>query len=127
MGKSQRNKGAGGEREWVKILQEHGLDAQRNLNQSRDGGLDVTAQPFGFEVKRRASFKTLRGFLDQATMAKVDWDVRIRAVALREDGRTDWMILMTESDFFRLVANTRQMGHNLPKLKEIDMTKGEQI
>ena len=41
MGKSQRTKGATFEREIVRALKEMGYDADRNLDQWRDGGGDI--------------------------------------------------------------------------------------
>ncbi len=49
-----RSKGAGGEREFCNYLKMHfGVNAERNLEQVRDGGTDIICPPFGFEVKRR--------------------------------------------------------------------------
>ena len=41
MGKAQRDKGAGFERDIVNVLKEHGYEAGRNLTQTRDGGGDI--------------------------------------------------------------------------------------
>lgn len=58
MGKASRVKGAGGEREFAKILEEHtGIRLERVLEQWRSGGYDLDKKngdfPFAVEVKRR--------------------------------------------------------------------------
>ncbi|MEF2789319.1 MAG: hypothetical protein U0N23_04275, partial [Parasutterella excrementihominis] len=56
MGKSQRTKGAAGEREICDlILRDLGIEVHRNLQQTRDGGADIKLKPFSIEVKRRAA------------------------------------------------------------------------
>lgn len=53
MSKSERNKGASGERELCRILfQEIGFEAKRNLSQTREGGCDIVCGPYDLEVKR---------------------------------------------------------------------------
>jgi len=55
MGKSQRNKGAAGERELSKILADRlGIDCHRNLEQTRSGGADLLGVgPWAVEIKRQ--------------------------------------------------------------------------
>ena len=56
MSKYQRTKGAGYEREIVTALRETlGVDARRNLSQTRDSGADILLGKFVIECKRRAS------------------------------------------------------------------------
>ena len=115
MGKAQRTKGAVGEREWIKLLAARGIQTKRNLDQTRDGGGDVKAPPFLFEVKRRKGL-AVRAFLEQARTAVNDGVRGTSAppltpvVAMREDGNTNWMVLLDADDFLNLVASTRQMG-----------------
>lgn len=53
MGTSQRNKGARGERELARLLEDQlGLKVARNLMQWRDGGPDLIGLPVALEVKR---------------------------------------------------------------------------
>lgn len=53
MSKMSRRKGASGERQFCKWLWDYlEIDAERNLNQTRDGGADVITADFIFEVKR---------------------------------------------------------------------------
>lgn len=54
MSKAQRSKGAAFEREIVTRMNEFGLDAERNLSQSRDGGWDIDSFAGHFECKKRA-------------------------------------------------------------------------
>lgn len=122
MGKSQRNKGAAGEREWCHVLNARmGTGAKRDLEQTRDKGGDVPAAPFLFEVKRRSGI-AVRSFLDQAeeALATGRYDgCKFPAVAMREDGRTDWMVLLSADTLFKLMAESRGMGWDLPRLKDI--------
>jgi hypothetical protein len=114
MSASQRNKGAGGEREWCEVLKARGYrDAKRTLGQARDGGGDVPCPPVLFEVKRRAGI-AVRQFLDQAVSATSQYaGCRIPAVAMREDGRTGWMVLLRAEDFLDLLELTRGPAHGL--------------
>jgi hypothetical protein len=119
LGKSQRNKGAVGEREWCAVVNINtGSGAKRDLEQTRDKGGDVPAPPFLFEVKRRKGI-AVRSFLDQAeeALATGRYDgCRFPAVAMREDGRTDWMVLMSSETFFDMMVGVKW---DLPKLEDI--------
>ena len=111
MSKSQRTKGAAGEREWCEYLRAHGYAANRELSQTRDGGGDVIVPPVLYEVKRRGGGIAVRGWLEQATVAaKAAADVKYPVVACREDGNTEWMVVMRAQDFLDLLAQTRTMG-----------------
>lgn len=97
MGKSQRQKGAAGEREWTKMLSATGVPAKRALGQARDGGGDVPAAPFLWEVKRHARFAVYE-HVDQAAAAMPQYEgCTIPAVALRGDNR-EWLVVMRASD-----------------------------
>jgi len=104
MGASQRTKGAAGEREWCDFLKAHGFpEAQRLLGQARDGGGDVPLPPMLYEVKRRRGI-AVRGWLDQAAQSVVNYKgCEVPAVAMREDGRKDWMVLLRAEDFVKLL------------------------
>lgn len=98
MSKTSRTKGAGGEREFCKLLRdEFGFDARRNLGQARDSGNDVHAGPFHFEVKRRRRLATLETWMRQASLSKSE----LHAVAMRADGG-HWMVLVPWDVFARL-------------------------
>ena len=104
MGASQRRKGAAGEREWVDMLRARGYPAEgRQLGQARDGGGDVRHGGILYEVKRYNKI-AVRKWLDQAEASMVSYKQgEIPTVAMREDGRTEWMILMRAEDFLNLV------------------------
>ena len=103
MGASQRNKGAAGEREWCDVLRRHGYAANRALGQARDGGGDVPQPPMLYEVKRYSKI-AVRKWLDQACASVGQYKgCKIPAVAMREDGRTEWMILLRAEDFLKLL------------------------
>ena len=108
MGASQRRKGAAGEREWVDVLRKQGFPVEgRQLGQARDGGGDVRHKPFLYEVKRYNKI-AVRKWLDQAEASVLQYkENEIPVVAMREDGRTEWMVLMRAEDFFNLVKGQK--------------------
>lgn len=114
----QRRKGAAGEREFVNdVLKPAGYhDAARQLGQARDGGGDVIVDGVLYEVKRRAKL-AVREFMDQAVAASNAHPGHPRAVvAMREDGRTDWLVMLRADDYLQLLRAGKQMGHSLPNL-----------
>jgi len=106
VGASQRTKGAAGEREFCDFLKAHGFaDAKRLLGQARDGGGDVPLPPMLYEVKRYNKI-AVRKWLDQACASVLLYKgagCEIPAVAMREDGRAEWMILLRAEDFVKLL------------------------
>lgn len=104
MSASQRTKGAAGEREWCDFLKDSGFpEAKRLLGQARDGGGDVLLPPMLYEVKRRHGI-AVREWLDQAVASVVNYKgCEVPAVAMREDGRKDWMVLLRADDFIKLL------------------------
>lgn len=121
MSASQRTKGAVGEREWCHVLKKRGIEAKRDVSQTQDGGGDVPAPPFLFEVKRRKGIASVR-FLEQAEAALAKYDgCTVPAVAMREDGDTNWVVMLRGKDFLDLVAATRHAGWNMPKANVIDL------
>ena len=104
MGASQRRKGAAGEREWVDVLRKQGFSVEgRQLGQARDGGGDVRHGGFLYEVKRYNAI-AVRKWLDQAEASVLQYKAgEMPVVAMREDGRTDWMVLMRAEDFFNVM------------------------
>ncbi|MGH7184917.1 MAG: hypothetical protein ACREIB_01390 [Pseudomonadota bacterium] len=114
----QRRKGAAGEREFINdVLKPAGYrTAARQLGQARDGGGDVIVDGVLYEVKRRAKL-AVREFMDQAEKAAYDAEKSrplMPVVVMREDGRTDWLVMLRADDYFRLLRSTKQMGHSLP-------------
>ena len=109
MGKSQRTKGAGYEREIVRDLHEVlGVASKRNLEQTREGGGDIILDNFVIECKRRAS------------IAVYEWMRQCEAscnatqkpiVICRADGEKS-LAIMRWSDFMTL------LGNELPESKQ---------
>ena len=100
MSASQRNKGAAGEREVCRLIQDNlGIKAGRNLDQWRDGGFDIPLGPFCLEVKRRKR------------MAFYEWTRQIEKACAstgkepvlfcRADGER-WKVIIDSDLFFRL-------------------------
>lgn len=97
MGRSQRMKGASGERELCGILQDAlGIEVKRRLGQARDSGFDIALPGFSVECKRRAKVAILYEALAQA-MSGPDTP----ALMLRADGK-DWLVVLHLPDFIRL-------------------------
>lgn len=103
MGKSQR-KGAAGEREVCAILRDTlGVDAHRNLSQTRDGGTDIVMEPFRIEVKRRQRIGLQYDWMAQAEAACTEVG-QIPCVFQRADGK-GWLVTLNVEDFLRLAGN----------------------
>jgi len=102
MGKSQRTKGAGGERELCGILSDAlGQVVKRKLGQARDSGHDIDLPPFKIEVKRRKRIALIYEAMDQAE-TKSDFPTEhTPIVALRADGKP-WFIVMYACDWIKL-------------------------
>lgn len=102
MGKSQRTKGAAGEREVCAMLREHlGIDAKRNLSQVREGGCDIVAGPYRLEVKRRSRIGNIYDWMEQAKESCRDGGRPI--VVCRADGKK-WLAVMLFEEVMRLFA-----------------------
>ena len=103
VGKSQRNKGAQGEREWCEMLRAVGFDAKRALGQARDGGGDVPYPPILWEVKRYAKFAVYE-HMEQAVVSAPQYPgCDIPAVALRGDGK-EWLVVLRAADFLPMLS-----------------------
>ena len=102
MSKSQRNKGAGGERELSRLLSDAlGFVVKRKLGAAREGGDDMEVGNFSVEVKRRKGIGCIR-FLEQAdTNAEID---KIPVVMMREDGG-QWVVLLSLDDFLPMMRD----------------------
>jgi len=98
---NSRGKGAAGEREWAERLRDAGWpDAKRDIEQSREGGGDVPAGDYLYEVKRYARFAVYE-HMDQA-YASAKRKGKKPAVALRGNNR-EWLVLVPADDFLQLV------------------------
>lgn len=100
MGKAQRTKGATFERAVANDLSERlGRVVQRNIGQSRDGGDDITVQPFRIECKARAGIASL-AWLEQAEAASRAGEIPV--VVMKAD-RKPWAVLMRYEDAVKLM------------------------
>ena len=112
MGKSQRNKGAGGEREVVHLLNEHGIIARRG--QCFNHEPDVVADfPLHLEVKRQETTKVHEWFKQAVEQCRPG---KIPAVVHRRS-RDQWLITMRFEDFLRYV----QLQDNDKTSTEVDV------
>lgn len=101
-GKGKRQKGAQGERELAKILEDElGFVVSRNLGQARDGGDDITVQKFRFEVKRQERLNIM-AWCEQVEQACKQGDVPV--VAFRQNGE-QWRITLRLDDFIPLLRD----------------------
>lgn len=101
MSKSQRTKGAVGERELAAILSDHlGLIVKRTLGQARDGGHDIQTGRFKWEVKRRKAI-AVYDFMEQVEEACEHNETPI--VAMRADGK-GWLVMMKLEDFLPMLS-----------------------
>lgn len=97
MGKSQRVKGASGERELAGLLTDAlGIAVKRKLGQARDSGHDIDLPGFSVEVKRRKRVALLYEALAQAMGGD-----GTPALMLRADGK-DWLVVLHLPDFIKL-------------------------
>lgn len=104
MGKSQRTKGAAGEREVCAILRDTlGVDAHRNLSQTRDGGTDIAVGNFRIECKRRARIGGIYDWMAQSEASCTE-PGQIPVVMARADGH-GWIAMVRLNDFCRLMGN----------------------
>lgn len=102
MGKSQRDKGCAGEREFCFVWCElTGEELQRRLGQERDGGADVHSElaNLAFQIKRTERL-ALHAALRQAIADCPDG--MLAAVASRRN-RDGWHVTMPLNDFAQLV------------------------
>ena len=94
MGKLSRDKGAGGEREFRRLFSELvGVQVERNLCQTRDGGKHGDTEPLGnwsIEIKRAAKAEISKGWIQAGEQAGRD---KIPALAYRVD-RHDWRVIV---------------------------------
>lgn len=94
MGKLSRDKGAGGEREFRRLFSELvGVQVERNLCQTRDGGKHGDTEPLGnwsIEIKRAAKAEISKWWLQAGEQAGAN---KIPALAYRVD-RHDWRVIV---------------------------------
>jgi Holliday junction resolvase len=101
--RSQRVKGAAGERELAGILTDAlGFVVKRTLGQARDGGHDIETGRFKWEVKRRKKLAVYE-FMDQINVACENTQ-STPVVAMRADGK-EWLVMMKLEDALMLIRN----------------------
>ena len=92
-GKARKRKGAQGEREFLKVLQEAGYagDLARNLAQSRSGGADcLSIDGVAIEIKRQETLALTQWWNQAVTQAaKVG---RYPVLAYRQNGKRRWNV-----------------------------------
>lgn len=92
MGMRERRKGAAGERELFARLRDLGINVERNLGQTRDGGSDSTPVPgWSIECKRWGQRAHLSKAIEQAEK-QAEGDGGIPVVMYRLD-RGQWRAL----------------------------------
>jgi hypothetical protein len=102
VGKMSRNKGAQGEREFAALLSAAlNKEIKRKLGAARDGGDDVEAAGFSFEVKRQEHIAIER-WMAQALANK---KANIPVVVFRKNGGR-WSACLDLDDFFQLMRRS---------------------
>ena len=101
MSKSERNKGAEGEREICALIHDHlGIRVNRNLMQSACGGSDIKLSPYAIEVKRRARIGNIYDWMKQA---KAGCSQEERPIVFCRADREQWLAVMPIEEAFRLM------------------------
>ncbi|MBF0371624.1 MAG: hypothetical protein HQL52_19480 [Magnetococcales bacterium] len=96
MGMKSRRKGATGERELAALLRDHlGLNVTRNLQQSRDGGHDLSGLALALETKRAAKPLLKAWWVQTCEQAKTAG--LVPCLAYRLD-RQPWRFVMALAD-----------------------------
>lgn len=101
MSKSQRTKGAAGEREICDLIYQNlGIQVHRNLSQMRDGGADIKLNPYSIEVERRAAIGNIYDWIDQATAGCQSGE---RPIVVCRADRKEWLAILPVGELFRLI------------------------
>ena len=120
MGKMSRDKGAGGEREFRRLFSELvGVQVERNLCQTRDGGKSGDTEPIGhwsIEIKRAAKAEINRWWAQASEQAGTD---KIPALAYRVD-RHDWRVVVPLYSSDRDIK-TYMGGHEIGKTHSVSI------
>lgn len=133
MGKSQRTKGAVGEREVCDIFAVAlGEPVKRNIDQARDGGNDIDIKDLVVEVKRRKTLGTIYGWFAQAFAAATTHpqhavgEAKMRGtpiVICRQDGG-EWIVVLRLADFIRYWLGWRSHSADVTAVREIAERQG---
>ena len=79
-----------------------GIDAKRNLSQTREGGCDIAVGPYHVEVKRRARIGNVYEWMQQAEDSCTNNERPI--VFCRADNKK-WLVVMPVEEALRLIGN----------------------
>lgn len=99
-GAGARNKGAQAEREVVKIIKKHGLDAHRGQVFYRESDV-VGVKGFHVEVKRQEVYK-IDDWMEQSEKDAAKKDEGIPIVVFRKS-RKPWRVLIDFEEFLELI------------------------
>lgn len=101
VGARSRRKGSAGELEVCHLLRDTlGVDARRNLTQTREGGADIIVGPYNLEVKRRKSIAVYE-WIEQAERSCEGGQRPV--VVFRADGKK-WMACLPFEEWMRLAG-----------------------
>lgn len=104
MGKHQRQKGAAGEREVMKLFNRAlGTNERRILGQARDGGADGKVGRYRIEVKRRKRIAAISQWYAQVSKGATESEIPV--VVMRED-HGEWKVLLSLDDFLNIVDDS---------------------
>lgn len=104
---NSRQKGARGERDFIAALQQAAgktLDLKRNLEQTREGGFDITGlDNWAPEIKRykEVTPALLSGWWEQAVSQSTE---RRRPVLAYRADRRDWRVVLMGSDVTNMLT-----------------------
>jgi hypothetical protein len=105
-GRRNRQRGAELEREVASILSDFlGVVVKRRIDQSREGGHDLTAGPLVVECKRRQTLGPMRDWLAQAERATTRSDGEYPVVVARGDREVP-VLIVALPDFLAIIKDT---------------------
>ena len=106
MGMKSKRKGNDGERELLHLLQDRGIEAQRNDQRyvggrcNPDVGAQIGNREFHFEVKRTEKFR----LYEALSQAQRDAETEHMPVVAHRSNRHPWVVVLTLDDFLQLVG-----------------------
>jgi len=106
-GKGKRNKGQRGEREAATLLSDQlGFIVERNLDQTRNGGSDLTIGKWQIEVKRHErGTAAIDKWFQQSIESCTPFSGERPAVMFRKSNQA-WKVCISLKDFIYLVRET---------------------
>lgn len=106
MGAKSKRKGNEGEREFLQLLKDRGISAQRNDQKyigghgNPDVGAQIGNREFHFEVKRTEKFR----LYEALSQAQKDAETEHMPVVAHRSNRHPWVVVLTLEDFLQLVG-----------------------